>query len=295
MIRADMTWQLAIFLQILASAIVALLMRSASLSTKHVFFGFNVLTYIAIAVFGWLFVLITATVQPGFPPSGVLPYLIIEGIALPLSWLAQYKLAGYIGATSMVIVTIAYTIITAIGSIIIFHDPIKWTFVLGSILIVIAVSLIVGLQPDTKHKVKVSLAKKIAVIVAGGVFFGIGIIAEKFAVNIQGAWGYVQWGWTFQAIGAIALFMLFGRKELPHIKGKIITKGAFIGLMSGIAGVLYIYALSIGTLSQTVIAISGRAVVVMVLAAVIFRERNALDKRILAFVLTIIGVWLVLS
>ena len=96
-------------------------------------------------------------------------------------------------------------------------------------------------------------------------------------------------------IGVTLLFILFDRNEIPYINREIIQKGLLLGLITSIAGGLYIYALSLASLSHTIIATSGKVAITVLLAAVFLKERNNLLLRITAFLLSMIGLWLVVN
>lgn len=293
--KTRMTWQFAIIIQIIASSVMTMYTRQLSLSVKKVFFGVAVLSYIAVASAGWIYSSIASGAHITLPASGVWPYLLIEGICIPAAWLIQYKLISYIGASNAVIVTTLNTLVTALAGILFLHDTLTLTFVIGGALVLGGVLIALRLQPDTIHKTRAPLVLKVGLTVVGALLFGAGMYAEKVAVNDMGAWDYMGFGWSMQAVGALTLFMLFGKAELKHMKRIAIRKGFILGILTSIAGALYIYAVSIGSLSHTIIAVSGKTVLVMALAALFLHERNAWPQRLLAFVLTAVGLMLILS
>lgn len=289
-----MTWQLAIILQIVVSSAMTLYMRRISLSIRQVFFGVAVLSYAIIAVAGWMYaVIMSDNIQ--LPPRDIWWLLVIQGVAIPGSWLVQYRLIKYIGASNAVIVTTLNTLAAAAAGVMLLGEAIDWRFVLGAVMIVGGILMALGLRADTEHTASLPFSVKVLLALTGAGLFAVGMFAEKSSVDSIGAWQYMGFGWSMQAIGSLTLFALFGRSEIRHIDRSVMRRAGALGVLTSIAGGLYVYALSLGTLSQTVIATSGKAAVVMVFAALFLHERNALHIRLMAFVLTMCGLWLVLG
>lgn len=289
-----MTWQFIIVAQILVSSVMTVFTRHLTLANKKVFFGIGVMSYVAVAVAGWIYATVFSGINLPLPPSNVWPYLIVEGLFIPAAWLVQYKLITHVGAGNAVIVTTLNTLSTAVLGIVLLHEGLTPSFAIGAVLVLGGVMIALGLKPDSKHSDTLGLWNKLFLTLLGAGLFAVGMFAEKVAVTTIGVWDYAAYGWSMQAIGAIVLYILFGRKESAHITQKLAVKGLMLGILTSIAGGLYIYALSMGTLSQTIVATSGKAVVVMLLAALLLRERNALGYKLIAFCLTVSGLWLVL-
>lgn len=290
-----MSWQLTIILQIFASTVMTLFTRRLSLSVKKVFFGVGVLSYITIAAAGWIFASTHGHGLPTVPTGKVWLYLLAEGFFIPAAWLVQYKLIGYIGASNAIIVTAFNTLSTAVMGILFLGDALNPAFILGGSLIIGGILIALRLQPDTQHHVHASLRLKLALTIAGAMLFAVGMFYEKVAINHIGAWHYAAYGWSMQAVGALGLFVLFGQKERVHITPSVIRKGVVLGALTSVAGMLYIYAVSKGSLSHTIVATSGKTAIVMVAAAIFLHERNSILRRLAAFALTVIGLGFILS
>ncbi len=289
-----MSWQIAIILQIIASAAMILYTRRLSLSVRRVFFGVAVLSYVTVAGAGWLYSSVATGSDITFPSTAIWPYLLIEGFCIPAAWLVQYRLISYVGASNAVIATTLNTLATAAAGILLLHDKFTISFVAGAILLLTGVFTALRLQPDMVHKTQVSFAVKVGLVIVGALLFSAGMYAEKVVINDMGFGEYMAFGWSMQAVGALVLFALFGRAELKRVDKTAIHKGAVLGILTSVAGGLFVYAVSIGSLSHTIIASSGKAAVVMVLAALFLHERNAWLKRLIAFALSVTGLMLIL-
>lgn len=290
-----MTWQLAMVLQVLVSSCMTLFTRRVSLLTKHVFFGVGALTYLTIAACGWILGLVAHAQPSSLLISHAWPYLLIEGVSIPASWLVQYRLISYIGASNTVIVTVLNTLFAATAGIVFLHERLSVAFAVGALSIFAGILIALRIQPDITHKASVSITRKIALALLGAFLYGAGMYAEKQAISHLGVWSYAEWGWSMQAVGAVALFIFWGRRELPLLSSRIVGRVALLGILTSIAGGFYIYALSKGSLSHTIVATSAKAVIVLFLAAVLFRERNALGYRVAALACALLGLGLILS
>lgn len=288
-----MTWQIAITLQILASVLMTIFTRRITLSSKNVFISIGVGSYFAVAMCGIVLSVLSSGGLPALPPATAWGYILIEGFCIPAAWLIQYMLISRIGASNAITVSILNTISTALLGILFLSEGASINFVVGTLFIIGGTLIALRIHPDTEHHSRPPLGSLLVIVIAGAVMFAIGMYFEKIAINTIGVWDYSAYGWGMQLIGVTTFFILFGRKELPYITRRTIRQSLLLGLMTGVAGGLYIYALSIGTLSHTVVATSGKVAITVLLAAVFLKERNSLALRITAFTLSMIGLWLV--
>ena len=124
--------------------------------------------------------------------------------------------------------------------------------------------------------------------------FSFGMMFEKLAIDTMGVWEYARYGWLMQFVIASIFVAIYGRKEFSHVDRSVVNKAVVLGLLTSVAGGLYILALSLGTLSGTMLATSAKITLTSVLAYLFLRERNALGLRVLALVISIVGMWLIL-
>lgn len=289
-----MTWQTLIVLQILVSSVMTIFTRRLTLTSKKLFFGVAVASYITVAIAGWAYSLIAGGI-PLIPPHEAWPYIIAQGVFIPAAWLVQYRLIGSIGAGNAMIITTLNMLGTALLGVLLLRETVTLQLMIGAIFVFSGVLLVLRLKPDIVHSDTMPFMSKLGLTLLGAVMFAAGMYAEKVAITMSGVWEYTAFGWSMQAIGAVALYLMFGQKEAAHVTKRFVRKGVILGLLTSMAGGLYVYALSIGTLSQTIIATSGKIVVVMLLAAFFLNERNALGVKFVAFMLTASGIWLVIN
>jgi len=269
--------------------------RALALSNRKLFYTIGVFSYGIVAVMGIVW---AVTFQGGIqslPTAQAWIYIAIEGVCIPASWLLLYKIIGIIGAGNSTVTALINTVVAAVLGIVFLRESFTPTFLLGALLLLGSGYLALTIQADDQHHTKVSLIKKVAMVLAMASFFSVGMFFEKKAIDAIGVWDYAAFGWGMQFVGALLICSIFGRSELAHVTKTGVQKGMILGFMTSIAGVLYIYALSIGTLSHTIVAASGKLGLTMVLAALILGERNAVRKRFMTLALSTLGLYVLFS
>lgn len=288
-----MTWTLVITLQIIASSCMTIVSRRFSLQDRKAFFVLGAFMYLTIASAGFLYSFIAANGLPDIPNIEAWPLLIGAGTAIPLSWLAQYKLIGLIGAGNAVIATSLNTAAAAFAGILFLNESLSIFFALGALSLFLSIFVAFRIKPDTEHIQTENLRKVILIVMTGALFFAIGMLFEKKALTTIGVWNYAAYGWGMQAVGAVVIAAIFGRKEHEHITRNTVLRSVILGTITSIAGGLYIYALNLGSLSNTALASSGKVALTMLLAALFLHERNNIGRRVLAFALATLGILLI--
>lgn len=286
----DMTWQAIILAQVLVSAIMTIFTRKLSLLDRKLFFVIGCASYGMVAVIGLLVSWVFGPPHISFPGLHAWPFLLIEGVCIPVSWLLQYKIIQIFGASNAMLITVMNYMGTAALGFIFLHESFSADFFVGLVCILASIWLAFRVQPDSVHKahgVSLSVLFSIACMVAT---YSVGMLAEKQAISIIGVWDYARYGWFLQFMMAATLLIAYGRKEFRHVTREKIRRGLLLGVLTSLAGVLYIYALSIGSLSGTIIAASGKIALIMFLAALFLKERNAIGMRAAALVLAVTGL-----
>lgn len=285
-----MSWQLIISLQVIVSTCMTLLIRHYSLKSQKTFFTTGALSYTAIAVSGTIISLIAQHRLPQVVHLDAWWFLVGEGICIPIAWLIQYRLIRSIGASNATLVSTFNAFAAAMLSIVLSGDDLSGRFLFGAGFLMTSAFIALSIKPNNSRVDTLSLRRKISLVILSALFFSIGMFCEKQAISSIGVWNYASIGWMMQAFGAIMIFLLFGRPEQRHISRQTIQQGILLGLVTSIAGCLFIYALSIGTLSHTVIATTAKVALTMIFAAIFLHETNHFLTRLIASILAIMGI-----
>lgn len=290
-----MSWQVAIVFQVFFSAFMSLYTRKLTFRHKSTYMLVGVCTYFAVALTGAVLSILANGGLPLLPTGDVWLLLVAEGISIPVSWVATYKLISYVGAANGVLISALNYIATCVVAVLILGDAFSGFLLSGAVLIVSSVVLASYIKPDVKHLNTVPRSLKLSLGVVGSLFFTIGMVCEKLAIDKIGVWDYTFYGWTMQMLGMVCVLLLLGRKQIAQVSCRVVKDGLVLGFMTALAGTLYVYALSKGSLSHTIIAVSGKIALTMFLAAIFLGERNNLYLRVVAFVMCVTGIVLIIQ
>lgn len=292
-----MIWQQVILLQIIAGSVLTLWSRKISLQYSNYIFSIFLTVYIIVALVGMVLAITVNNGNIPTLPSGVnWAYIALEGILIPLAWLFSYKLLSIIGASSMGIAQSVNFLVAATLGIFILGDPLGWEIIIGAALLLTGVIIVLQLRNPTIKMQNIGILQKFVLLFLSSVALSFGLLFEKLAIDGIGVWGYSFYGWSAQLVGALVLFIIFGRKELKHKFTSNFWKNAsIVGLLTSVSGALFIYSLSKGQLSSVVLASSAKIVLTSILAYWILHERNDLQMRFLAMVLAVIGLIVIFS
>lgn len=285
-----MVWQTLIILQIIASSLLVIWTRHVSVRSRKSAFGVGLISYGCVAVMGFVYSILHSRALPVLPHGIAWLYILAEGLLIPASWLFQFKLVSHIGASNAVISSTFNSLGAAFLGIILLGETITVSFVFGTLLVMGGIYLAFIIKPDEQHPVTATFNTKALLLIGAVVCFSFGMFFEKKAIGAIGVWNYAMFGWAMQFVGAMSLYLIFGRKEISSLPKKVWHKAMVLGLMTSVAGLFYILALSVGTLSHTVVATSGKIAITMVLAAIFLHERNNMPLRIGAFSLAMLGI-----
>lgn len=289
-----MSWQTLIILQIFVSSLLTIWSRHVSLKSRKSVLAVGLISYFCIAVMGLVYSLMHYRTLPSSPPLNAWVYLFAEGMLIPLAWVFQFKLISYIGASNSVISHTLNTLGTALLGILLLGEALSIPFIIGTVLIIGAIFISLNVKPDADHPVTATLNTKIVLLVGAFICFSFGMFFEKQAIGVIGAWNYSFFGWSMQLVGATVIYAIFGRGQLATLGKKTFKNSVTLGLMTSIAGILFVLALSKGSLSQTVMANSGKIAITMLLAAIFLHERNNMPMRIGAFWLATLGIFCIM-
>lgn len=288
-------WPVIIASQVVVSSIMTITARKLSLSNQRVFFVVGFVIYLVVAVMGTSLSFLFGVEPSYFPSTEEWRYIMPASLLIVSSWLLLYKIIALLGASNAVLVSMANYIGTAVLGFIILDEPITPAIILGAIFVIIGILIVFSIKPDSTHTSRATSTTKFLLLLAMVVTFSSGMMFEKLAIDSMGVWQYARYGWLMQFVCAAATVGLLGRREIVYITRQTIHKALVLGLLTSIAGGLYILALSLGTLSGTVLAASAKITLTSVLAYVVLNERNSLGHRIVALLLSLLGMVLIVG
>lgn len=291
-----MSWQVAIILHVLVSAFMSLLARRYTLLNKRAYFSIVAIMYITIFVFGLFANFVFADGHIVIPRNTkIWLYLLLEGALIPAAWLLQYKIISHLGVTNANISSSLKHVTTALLGAVFLSENLSFTFLAGMVMVIIGIYIVTSISPDESHDLKLSRFKTVTLIISMSILYSLGMLIEKLAIDAMGVWNYSVLGWFMQALFASLYMTIFGRYELSNLKKNTFRQGVILGSTVALAGVFFVYALSMGTLSRSVMVAGSKLLLTTVLAVIFYKESNDILKRMIALLLSIIGLLLILS
>ncbi len=272
-----MTWQIALTLSVLAGVARMLFTRRYSQTSK-----------------------IPSTIPPaasflfGILPIGLIAGLFIFPHAIAWSWWVVFLIAilaavmafsnwlGFLAAGKLAIAPQqTISLLTNVSVVVL-----GWTFLgeslttaqfVGGGILLVAASLAIMAPTKTKagdfERIR---PKTIIIAVTAAVLLAIGFVTEKALLGHMEIGGIFLISWTTQTIGALLLASKdINRTTLRAFKGREFKWSTFVGVLSGINGAFYIYAIFHSDNVSLISVLSTIALPLTVLGAYIFlRERE---------------------
>lgn len=213
----------------------------------------------------------------------------------------------FAGWTVLTFITLRY-VDAAIGTLysvlnILAVAVVAW-FTLGDSLslyqLVGAVLLLLGVVIITHARMRKSTLRRIhfalVLTIIASILFGIAITSEKYLLTKIGMPTYAVFGEGMQFVILLILALVYNRNEFHRYKSpKFRNKVAFLGMVRGGAGLLFVLAI-VGSQNASLIGmLSGfKIVLTAILAAIILRETSFISRKLIAACIACMGVGLML-
>ena len=221
------------------------------------------------------------------PPVQLLPYFVTSGVLYALGTIAYFKAYKFIGASEVTVLGGAGVITTIIASFLFLHDTLTLRQIIGVILIISAV-IVVNI---TRKKFTVNAGTWLALL--GTSAYGLAVVSDSYIVRQYHAISYLP---LISFLPGIFIFLAFIRRarsicrEVMRVDRNLVI---FI-LLYAVQAITFYAALGVGALVSEISIISRTAIILTVILAMIFlKETKDVLRKILAAVLTTLGVLLV--
>lgn len=265
--------------------------RKISLWHKGTSLTLSVVVYFCIFCVGTILALISNDGSlPPLPTGSARLYLLGVGFLIPASWLAQYILLSHVGASTVAVAQTINFLMVAVFGFAFLGDPMGKYVLLGGLLLILGVIVALSIQSVGKHKDTLRIRYRLLLVLAASLCLAGGLMFEKLAIDSIGVSSYAFYGWMMQFIGAVILFLIFGRKEVKSLVVSFWPKAIFAGLLTATAGGLFIYSLSKGLLSSIILSGTAKVALTSFFAIWLLKERNDIKRRLLALSLAIAGL-----
>lgn len=221
------------------------------------------------------------------PAPSLLPFFLMSGVLYAVGTLAYFNAYKYIGASEITILGGAGVIITIVASFVFLKDTLTPVQLLG-VLSILSAIIIVNL---TKQQLKLNKGSWLTLLGTGA--YGLAIVVDSYVVKRYDAVSYLPLACVAPGTIIYLLYMKRTRaivQAIRHIDKNLII---FTFLYS-IQAITFYMALSLGALVSQISSISKASIILTVILATIFlKETKHIPRKIIAAILTTIGVLLV--
>jgi len=283
-----MSWQILIGISVILYSVSVLLQRILLKNNKSEPISFSIFFQIGVALVIGIIVLI---IQGRIPISNIANIswsVLVMTILYALSNIFIFKSLKVTEASRFTIIFSSKTLFAIIGSSLIFKEgltPIQWV---GAVLI------IVGVVAVSSSKLNLKFNKGDMFALAAAFLFGLANTNDRFLVKFFDPYSYVVLGFLLPGV-LIAIFYpkkIVNMKE--YIKKTFIFKMLLLCLLYGLSAVAFFAALSISPNSSQIFTINAfGAIITVVLAIIILKERDYLARKIIGAIISLAGLLLV--
>jgi len=279
-----MPWIIFSGISIIASSVSALFQKLAMKHEDSDPIVSAIHFQLLLTIFGFLFAFLTGF---KFPPVSLLPYFLMSGALYACGTVAFFRSIKLIEASEMTVLTGSGVLFTILISFIFIHERLTFLQLIGAALILSAVILI----NYNRKKFHINAGAGLAIL--GSVLYGTAVVIDTYIVKYYDAISFVALA-SFTPGLFIALWFI---KKIPKTitSIKYINRNLLIySFLYTIAGIAFYLALQNGALVSQAGTISRASIILtVILAAFFLGERKHVWKKIVAAILTTIGVLLV--
>ncbi|MBP7775310.1 MAG: EamA family transporter [Candidatus Saccharimonas sp.] len=230
------------------------------------------------------------------------PQLVIQPQLLVLTVIAStlfatanilvYRAYSHLNASHYGIInTFKYVVVVVIASLLL-HDNLSQQQWIGSLIIIVA-SIIASAKPVTTRSSK-KIRQYIFIAIIASTLSGLATVVEKFIVSSVEISVYIIIGWGLQSV----IQLLFARPRRDIVRAirqnKQLSPLILIGVMRGIGGVLFVFALSNSQNAALVASVAASKVILITLAGIIFlREQSNIRTILTCAIMAFTGIVLI--
>lgn len=221
--------------------------------------------------------------------------LIASAVFFNFGLFYMYRALVYLESATAAVLATSSAIFTLIFARLIFHEELTITQLVGTALLVPCIGYVLSLAKRRQKFVDfkdLPWLKGALYIGVSSLGLSLGHVMEKELLAEAGIGNYVAFGWFLQALIAVGVFLLFGKKSEKVMSDKfVIQSAASIGLLRVGAALFFLYALQkSNNLSLVMVVSNFRIIIVAVLAGWLLKERRFYYRKLAAAALSLIGL-----
>lgn len=262
--------------------------------TRHASMAVNAVAFSAVFVVGVLFVLLYGSIN-WEQVNLFLPIMIIAAACFTLSSVYMYRALAYMESAIVSVIMTINSLFTLILASLFLDERLSLAQGLGVVILLPCIWFVLLLANREKQGVSVRTLpwlRGFSYALLASLFIAVGTVLEKHLLDNVTPTTYIGIGFGLQMIAAWVLVLLFRRPTLSVLRSVSVTMQAVrLGVIRAIAGLAFLYAL-IGSNSVSLVSVVAnfRIIIVTILAAMLLKERDHLQQKLLAAALAFIAL-----
>lgn len=291
-----MSWQALILFHAFAGSFLTLQSRALARTklARHASTAINAVAFTAVFVGGVLYVLLTGSVNWG-QASDFMPLMILAATCFALSSVYMYRALAYMESAIVSVVMTTSSLFTLLLAGLFLGERLSITQAAGVALLLPCIWFVLLLANKEKQGFGVrslpwlrgsSHAMLASVLVA------IGTVLEKHLLDNITPTTYIGVGFGLQMIVAWGFVLVFRRSTLKVLRSvTVATQAVRLGAIRAVAGIAFLYALVLSdSVSLVSVVANFRIILVTILAAMLLKERDHLQQKMLASALAFVAL-----
>ena len=285
-----MSWQIAITLHLIFTAIFALVQRNISRKFQsHARVG-TAFFYPIVSAMGIVYGVLNYDISFDFSLQTWL-FLAANGFIFALSFISAFKANSHVDAAQFAILQSTRAIFTVIIASILLGEQLSALQLLGVLILVVSAGL-VAVRRTTARTFNISTWSWLAVFSA--FTLALATTNEKYFLGEMNVGTYMVIGWGFQTLAVVLLAS--GRwHTLKDFGPSGIKQLVYLGILRGLQGITFVVALSQADISLIAGIMSYQTVLIFIGGIIFLHEREHLYRRLAGSIIATIGLLLLVS
>lgn len=279
-----MSWQFFILTSLFLASFSTLVQRYLMKDEKSDPVAYSVFFQLAVGIlvgiYGYFFT------KMSFPKFGDVGYAFLLMMFLyAFGWMAEFKSIKQIEASKFSILFSTRVIFTTLASFLFLREVVGFSQLIG-ILFVLSGVVLVSLKAK---KFQISSKGSIALVAAA--LFGFANTTDKYLLDFFNVIPYVSLGFIAPGLLTIFLQPSVARRMRVFIDKQLIKKMGVLVVLVSAQAITFTAALQLAPLSSQVVTIySAQVVLIVILSAILLKERRNLRRKILGAMAAFIGI-----
>lgn len=283
-----MNWQILLSISIVTYSVSVLLQRILLKNNKSDPIAYSIVFQLLIGILIGIYAVFKGFSTPNLVP--IIPNLILMTILYGAGNVFIFSALKMIDASEFTIVFASRALWTIIGEIIFLKESFSAQQTLGTLLIIASVILV------SWKKQKFIFSKGFVFSVLAGLFFGFAFTNDAFIVNNFDVPSYLTIAFIIPSLAVWAIYPKSTAKMKLLFERKTLLKLGLLGIFYTISSITIFLAYQIGKNATQIAPLNQTATIITVILSIIFlKERLDLWKKLLAVIISFVGVVLIIQ